>query len=67
MDSAKALALGANFVGFGQLILKALHKGEKALDKVMSRLEYELKVSLFCTGSSSIKELQRTKKWKLIS
>ena len=66
LDAAKALAMGASFVGFGQPILKALHNGEKMLDKIMTRLEYELKVSLFCTGSDSIKELQRTKKWKLM-
>ena len=67
LDAAKALALGAQFAGFAQPILKTLHKGEEELDKFMSRLEYELKVSLFCTGSSNIQELQRTKKWKIIS
>ncbi|MDE0092226.1 MAG: type 2 isopentenyl-diphosphate Delta-isomerase [Oligoflexia bacterium] len=67
LDSAKALALGARFIGFGQIILKALHNSEEALDQLMSRLEYELKVSLFCTGSVNIQELQRTKKWQMIS
>ena len=63
VSACKALAMGAGFVGFGQRILKALNEGEKVLDQLMFRLEYELKVSLFCTGSSSIKELQKTKKW----
>ena len=67
LDSAKALALGASFTGFGWIILKALNESEKALDQLMSRLEYELKVSLFCTGSSNIKDLQRTQKWQMIS
>ena len=66
LDAAKALAMGASFAGFGQPILKALHNSEKTLDQMMSRLEYELKVSLFCTGSGHIKELQKVKKWKLI-
>ena len=67
LDSAKALALGASFTGFGRIILKALNESEKTLDCLMSRLEYELKVSLFCTGSSNIKELQKAKKWRMIS
>ena len=67
LDSAKALAIGASWTGFGQIILKALHESETALDQLMSRLEYELKVSLFCAGSANIQELQRTKKWQIIS
>ena len=66
LDSAKALAVGASLIGFGQPVLKALYEGEEMLDKLMSRLEYELKVSLFCTGSGSIKELQGIKKWQRI-
>ncbi len=67
LDAAKALAMGASLVGFGQPILKALFAGEKVLDQFMSRLEYELKVSLFCTGARSIKELKKVKRWKLLS
>lgn len=66
LDSAKALAMGAVLTGFGQPILRALHNSEKALDQMMTRIEYELKVSLFCTGSSSLDELKRVKKWKRI-
>lgn len=64
VDAAKALSLGASLVGFAQPILKALQLGEEALNQFMSRLELELKVSLFCTGSASIKDLQKVKKWK---
>lgn len=64
LDAGKALAIGAQMLGFAYPILKALNEGEEALDKYMSCLEYELKVSLFCTGSASIKNLQEEKKWK---
>ena len=64
LDAAKALALGACLIGFGQPILKALYTGEDILDQTMSRLEYELKVCLFCTGSTNIEQLQKSKKWE---
>ena len=65
VDACKALALGAKAVGFAHILLKALQQSEEALDSLMFRLEKELKVSLFCTGSASIQELQRTKKWHI--
>lgn len=64
VDAAKVLSLGACMVGLAQPILKALESGEDFLDRFMSRLELELKVSLFCTGSASIQDLQKEKKWK---
>lgn len=64
LDAAKAIAIGAQRVGFANILLKALQLGEETLDKLMSRLAYELKISLFCTGSASLKELQSSKKWK---
>ena len=67
VDACKALAMGAEAVGFGQRILKALHESEEALEALMSRLEQELKVCLFCVGSADIKDLQRTKKWRRTS
>lgn len=65
LDAAKTLALGAVKVGFGRKLLKEAIKGEGALDKAMARIEQELKVSLFCTGSSSVSELQKENKWVL--
>lgn len=65
LDGAKALALGASCVGFGRSMLKAATEGEEVLDRTMARIEQELKISLFCTGSATIEDLQRGKKWKL--
>lgn len=65
LDAAKALSLGAIKAGFGRHLLKEALKGEDALDKAMARIEQELKISLFCTGSSTINELQKENKWTL--
>jgi len=65
LDAAKALALGAQMVGFANPILKALNEGEDVLDHIMTKLEYELKVCLFCTGSQNLEELKRADKWKI--
>ena len=59
LDCAKVLALGARRVGFGRLILQSAVQGEKALDQTMERLERELKISLFCSGCATIKDLQK--------
>ena len=67
VSACKALALGARFVGFGRIILQALTQSEEKLEQLMTRLEYELKVSLFCTNSSCLSELQKTKKWEYCS
>ena len=62
LDGAKALALGAEAVGFGRPLLQALNEGPEKLECLMSRLEYELRVCLFCTGSAGLEDL--TGKWK---
>ena len=62
LDGAKALALGAEAVGFGRPLLQALSRGPDELERVMARWEYELKVCLFCTGSADLESLKG--KWK---
>lgn len=64
LDAAKLLAMGATTVGFAQPILAAALKGEEALDAEMDRLELELKVAMFCTGSSRIHHLRKVWQWK---
>jgi len=60
-DAAKALALGACRVGVAKPIIEALL--ENTLEKVMGRLEYELKVALFCSGCRNPAELLQNGKW----
>lgn len=74
LDISKVLALGCQKVGLAQPWLEALLKpvakngrlnecklNKKALYELYTRLEKELKVALFCTGSKNIKELQNKK------
>ncbi len=65
LDAAKLIALGAERVGFAKPALEAAMKGEAALDQWMERMEFELKVALFCTGSVSPSGLKgREGAWK---
>ena len=56
-DAAKALVLGACRIGIARPIIQAALKGENELDKMMARLEYELKIALFCSGCKNIEEM----------
>ena len=58
LDAAKLFALGATTVGFAKPLLAAALDSTKAVVDVMAKIEYELKVALFCTGSSSVYELK---------
>lgn len=59
LHSAILLAMGARLIGLAKPILSAALKGEDELDLEMQTIEYELKTSLFCTGSATIEDLQR--------
>lgn len=61
LDAAKLIALGARKVGLAKPFLEAALQGEKALEELLQKLELELKIALFCTGSKNLAELQRGK------
>ena len=62
LDAAKAIFLGAEMVGFAKPLLEPLvqgkDKGPERLDQVMQRLEYELRIALFCTGCKTLTDLR---------
>jgi isopentenyl-diphosphate delta-isomerase len=58
LDAAKLFALGASTVGFAKPLLNAaLHSTEEVL-AIMASIEYELKVAMFCTGSTVLSDLK---------
>lgn len=63
LDGAKCLALGAQAVGFGYIILKKALATLEELDQQMLLLENELKIALFCTGSKNISQLSSKWEW----
>lgn len=58
LDAAKALALGADLAGMAYPFLQAAHESEAALHNLMEMLIAELQTVLFCTGNSTIAELE---------
>lgn len=58
LDLAKSLALGADLGGFARKFLLAAEKGEQVLHQTIEQILLELRISLFCTGSSSLLELK---------
>ncbi len=65
LDAAKLLAIGAKHVGFAKPILEAALAGYDTLSQYMQRVEFELKMSLFCTGSCHIEALRENDVWAM--
>lgn len=60
LDAAKALALGADLVGIGRVLLPAALRSAAAVCHLCSRVEFELKAAMFGIGVSSVDRLRFT-------
>jgi isopentenyl-diphosphate delta-isomerase len=59
LNAAKLFALGATTIGFAKPMLEAaLDSSEQVYTKMLT-IEYELKVAMFCTGSSTLTDLPK--------
>ncbi len=67
LDAAKLVALGAHRVGYAQPALEVALAGEEDLDRWMESQEFELRISLFCTGSPGPESLRGKEKACLIA
>ncbi|MDS9471196.1 type 2 isopentenyl-diphosphate Delta-isomerase [Sporosarcina pasteurii] len=60
VEAAKAIALGADMVGFGRSILKEATASTEEVLKVMETRELELKIAMFGIGAESLRALKDT-------
>ncbi|MFP5284105.1 MAG: type 2 isopentenyl-diphosphate Delta-isomerase [Thermoanaerobaculia bacterium] len=61
IDTAKALALGADLVGMAYQFLAAATESPERVADVVRRTVRELKICMFCLGVKTIPELRQTK------
>lgn len=60
VDAAKALALGADLVGFGRNLLGPAVASEEALDTALAQVELELRIAMFGIGAHDLSALRGT-------
>lgn len=71
IDAAKAIALGADYVGMALPLLKPAMDSPEAVEDVLNRIISELKSAMFLSGASTLEELKkkdviiqgRTREW----
>lgn len=65
LEIAKLVAMGAKLVGLAHPWLEAAVQSDadSGLEKLVDRLEFELKTSLFCTGARTPAELAEGRRW----
>ena len=60
LEAAKALALGAKIVGLAHPFLKPATESPEAVERVIRKLDRELRAAMFLTGSRNLEELRKT-------
>jgi isopentenyl-diphosphate delta-isomerase len=60
LDIAKAIALGADLAGLALPFLQAANESEDALHALVDMLKAEITTVLFCTGTATLGQLQRS-------
>jgi len=61
LQAAKAIALGACFIGMARPLLKPALKGPEHVEKVIMRVAEELRAAMLLTGSKTIRDLRKCK------
>jgi isopentenyl-diphosphate delta-isomerase len=59
LDTAKALALGADAVGIAKPFLQKAVEGEQALEKYIENIITETKICMFLTGAKNVAEMHK--------
>ena len=60
LQGAKAIALGADFVGIAKPLLKPALESSEKVENMIKRFALELKAAMFLTGSKTINDLKKS-------
>jgi len=66
LQAAKALAIGADFVGIARPLLKPATLGPEAVEAFLKRVGLQLRAAMFLTGVKNVKELKRSRRYVLL-
>jgi isopentenyl-diphosphate delta-isomerase len=57
LDSAKAIALGAQLTGFAHVVLAAAAEGEAPVRQLLDGFAWQLRIAMFCAGAADLEQL----------
>lgn len=67
LDAAKCIALGAHMAGAARpFFVRAVKEGSEGVEDELNKFIFEMKLSLFLTGSLSINQLRLTRRYVLM-